>query len=224
MLNTFKGWFGEKATQLGTWLKLDSSKYKGFQNIIISTKNGTTQIDHVILSPFGIFVIETKNYNGWIFGSVNQKSWTQVLHGTKHSFQNPLHQNYLHTKTMSEHLKIDSSKIYSVVFFCGDAELKTNMPANVMTSGLSNYIKKFNNILFSDNELNHLEQQLLILKDNQVSTKDHVSALKERYSSIITCPKCGKLLIKRTIKKGPQEGTEFLGCSGFPSCRYTKQT
>ena len=68
MLNIFKGWMGEKETQLGLWMKLDSNTYKRFHNIIIQTKNGTTQIDHIILSRYGIFVIETKNYNGWIFG------------------------------------------------------------------------------------------------------------------------------------------------------------
>lgn len=55
--------------------------------------NQTTQIDHILLSPYGIFVIETKNYKGWIFGSSHQK-----IYKSSHKFQNPLHQNYKHIK------------------------------------------------------------------------------------------------------------------------------
>ena len=113
MFKSLKGWLGEKQTQLGTFIKLDGKTYKRFHNLVVSTKNGTTQIDHVFLSRFGIFVVETKNYNGWIFGSESQKSWTQVLHKKKSTFQNPLHQNYRHTKALSEHLKIEHSKIHS---------------------------------------------------------------------------------------------------------------
>lgn len=66
MLTIFRGWLGEKAMQLGMWIKLDRSVYNRFHNLILSTPNGTTQIDHVLLSRFGIFVVETKNYTGWI--------------------------------------------------------------------------------------------------------------------------------------------------------------
>ena len=66
--NILKGWFGEKATQLGMWCWLDSSVYHRFHDVIVPSRNGTTQVDHVLVSTFGIFVIETKNYRGWIFG------------------------------------------------------------------------------------------------------------------------------------------------------------
>lgn len=223
MFSTFKGWLGEKATQFGMWLKLDARTYRRFHNLIVSTRNGTTQIDHVLLSRFGIFVIETKNYNGWIFGSESEKSWNQVLYGTKHVFQNPLHQNYGHTKALAEHLKVDHGKIHSVVFFIGDAELKTNLPDNVMTSGLSDYIKQFDRVVFSDVELARLEQQLSGLHAASLSRGEHVSDLKERYSSETTCPKCGSPLVRRIAKRGPQAGMEFLGCSGFPNCKYIRK-
>jgi restriction system protein len=73
MFSNIKGWFGEKETQLALWMKLDSEIYKRFHNLIVPTQNGTTQIDHVLLSQYGIFVIETKNYEGWIFGDEHQK-------------------------------------------------------------------------------------------------------------------------------------------------------
>ncbi len=222
MFNIFKGWLGEKSAQLGMWMKLDGNTYKRFHNLILKTNNGTTQIDHVLLSRYGIFVIETKNYNGWIFGGKDQKYWTQVLPGTKNKFQNPLHQNYRHTRVLAEHLNIEHSKIHPVVFFIGDAKLKTEMPPNVLTSGLSNYIKKFNYAIFSDTELAHLEENLTRLHDGQVSTKEHVRDLKERYASTTVCPKCGGSLVKRTAKSGEYAGREFFGCSNFPRCKYVK--
>ena len=74
-----KGWFGEKKTELKLSLALDNDIYIIFHDIIIPSRNGTTQIDHVIISRYGLFVVETKNLKGWIYGTANQPKWTQVL-------------------------------------------------------------------------------------------------------------------------------------------------
>jgi hypothetical protein len=76
-------------------------------NVTIPTPNGTTQIDHVIVSRYGVFVVETKNMDGWVFGDERNSHWTQSIFGKKYKFQNPLHQNYRHTKALSEFLGID---------------------------------------------------------------------------------------------------------------------
>src|SRR5512142_2488934 len=91
---TAKGWLGEKITSAGMWASLDSDIYQRLDNVIVPSSNGTTQIDHVIISKYGIFVIETKNMHGWIFGNTNDDRWTESIFGTKHQFQNPLRQNY----------------------------------------------------------------------------------------------------------------------------------
>lgn len=221
----FKGWVGEKETRLGLWLKLDGETYKRFHNIILETENGTAQIDHVILSRYGIFVIETKNYNGWIFGSKDQRSWTQVLFGKKSSFQNPLHQNYKHTRALAQFLNIDDNKTHSVVFFIGDnVELKGDFPPNVLSSGLSGYIKEFTEVLFSNTEFFSLERRLKQFQEsNTISSKQHIDNLQARYSSETTCPKCGGKLVRRIAKRGSSVGKEFLGCSNFPSCKFIKK-
>lgn len=120
-----KGWLGEKLTALGIWMHLDKETYRRFHNVIVPARNGTTQIDHVIVSPYGIFVVETKNYQGWIFGSANQAQWTQSIYGKKHRFQNPLRQNYRHIKCLSDYLDLPEDRFHSVVFFIGDCKLKT---------------------------------------------------------------------------------------------------
>ena len=103
-----KGFLGELAVTTAKKLFLDAETYFDINNITIPTSNGTTQIDHVIVSRYGIFVVETKNMDGWIFGSESQAEWTQSLPGgRKFKFQNPLRQNYRHTKALSEFLGVD---------------------------------------------------------------------------------------------------------------------
>lgn len=224
MLNLFKGWFGEKATQLGMWAKLDSKDYKQFHNVIFPTNNGTTQVDHILLSIYGIFVIETKNIDGWIFGNQQSKQWTQSLYGKKYKFQNPLHQNYRHTKAVAQFLNTDHDNVHSIVFFIGEnVQLKTELPSNVITNGLSRYVKSFQRTIFSESEVIAFMNHIANLSEGKISGREHVANLKSRYSSDTTCPKCGKALIRRMAKSGPNAGNEFLGCSGFPTCRFTKK-
>jgi hypothetical protein len=150
-------------------------------------------------------------------------SGLRVLYGKKHNFQNPLHQNYRHVKALSEHLNVEPAEIHSIVFFIGDAELKSDLPCNVMTTGLSAYIEQFDRVVFQDAELVRLEQKLAMLRSESAPTSEHVASLRERYSSSTTCPKCGAILVRRMAKKGKCAGREFLGCSNFPRCKYIKR-
>jgi hypothetical protein len=77
ILSLFRGWIGEKKTTFYLWLSLNGKVYRRFHDVIIPAKNGTTQIDHLLVSPYGLFIIETKNRKGWIFGSERQQKWTQ---------------------------------------------------------------------------------------------------------------------------------------------------
>ncbi len=112
----FKGWLGE-------WMinrsleKLDPSIYRTFHDLYVPRPDGegTTQIDHVVVSPFGIFVIETKNYGGWIFGTAKQRQWTQQIYRNKFRFQNPLHQNKLHVAALREFLNLPDTSFHPVV-------------------------------------------------------------------------------------------------------------
>jgi len=91
-MKLFKGWIGEQKTALNMWFSLSANTYRRFHNIILPSKNGTTQIDHPLISRHGLFIVETKNKKGWIFGSENQSKWTQTLYKKKYTFQNPLRQ------------------------------------------------------------------------------------------------------------------------------------
>jgi len=219
----FKGWLGEKSTQLGMWLYLDEQVYRRFHDVIVPSRNGTTQIDHVVVSVYGIFVVETKNHSGWIFGDEHAAQWTAVHYGKKFSFQNPLRQNYRHMQCLAEYLRLPPDLIYSVVFFIGECEFKTTFPPNVMTEGLATYIKQFSRPLLTPEQAGAVVSALASLKANPSLTKArHLQSLEERLSSTTICPICGGALVQRVARKGTNAGNPFWGCSNFPRCRYTR--
>ena len=217
-----KGWVGEVQGTLAKKIFLDAQVYVDVNNVTIPTSNGSTQIDHVIVSRYGIFVVETKNMDGWIFGDEKNSQWTQSIFGKKYKFQNPLHQNYRHTKALSEFLGIDHSNFLSVVMFWGECEFKTTLPSNVMTSGYTSYIKSHTAVLFTDHEAQEIATALKdgMLPKSWATRRQHVASLKERFSSSTTCPKCGNPLVLRTAKSGANAGSQFFGCTKFPACRY----
>jgi len=174
-----KGWIGEKVTAAGMWLGLDGNVYRRTDDVIIPVSDGTTQIDHVLVSKYGIFVIETKNMKGWIFGSSHDEKWTQSIYGKKSQFQNPLRQNYRHVKCLTEFLDIEEGKIKPVVFFIGDCEFKTPMPSNVLNSGLIPYIKGFKQECLTEEQVSEIEGKLITLKqDKSLNREAHIDSLR----------------------------------------------
>jgi len=211
-------------TNIAQKIFLDSNTYHVFNNIIIQLDSRSTQIDHIIVSKYGIFVVETKNKDGRIYGSPSDK-WTQVFFNKKFHFQNPLRQNYLHTKSLADFLGIDHNKIHSVIVFWGECQFKTTMPENVLKNNFTGYIKSKNHILFTDAEVDQICCELQRIKDNTpfLSGWHHANSLKKRYKSSTICPKCGGNLLERTSHTGKKAGQQFLGCENYPRCRYTKE-
>lgn len=179
----FKGKIGEAIVNTTNNLKLDKTLYTSLKDITIKLSDGsTTQIDHIIVSQFGIFVIETKNMKGWIYGSDKQKIWTQNIYGNKNTFQNPIHQNYKHIKAIEELLGF-SNNIHSIVVFVGECKFKTKIPNNVFINNTYiEYIKSFNNLIFSNDETNKQINKIEFnkLKKGFKTDIEHISQLKER--------------------------------------------
>lgn len=205
------------------WLTLDTDIYRRFHDVIIPSTNGTTQIDHILVSQFGVFIIETKNRTGWVFGSEDQPKWTQALYRKKYSFQNPVRQTFRQKKILSDYLKLKESVIHTVIYFVGNCKFKTKMPHNVIRSGLSSYIKQHTSHLLSSDEVERIINKLSEhISESTITTRDHIKSLRERHSSNTVCPKCGSNLVERTARKGPNAGSKFLGCENYPKCRFTK--
>ena len=212
-------------------LMLNGDVYKQINNVTIPTSNGTTQIDHIIVSRYGIFVIETKNMEGWIFGSESQPKWTQSIFGKKFQFQNPLYQNYRHIKALEEFLGLPIDKFHSVVSFIGETtDFKTDLPDNVINGGPFGHIKSFKTELLPEDKVNEVIKSIksgmrpknfLGLATSETKS-EHLASLQNRHCSTTKCPKCGGDLVLRTAKQGARAGQQFYGCSKFPDCRFIK--
>jgi len=180
----FKGMIGEAFINLGIRLFLDKREYHLLKNVTLPTPQGTTQIDHVIVSRFGLFVIETKNIKGWIFGNPAHKSWTQQLYRRRHTFQNPLRQNYLHLMTLKSLLGLADHQLHSIIYFIGDCTFKSPMPDNVMNRGLIRYIKGKTTPVLTPAEVTRVIDTIQQgrLAANWQTHKQHVAQLKTRHS------------------------------------------
>jgi len=234
-----KGVFGELKVNLAAKIFLDKNIYTLFKNVTLPTEDGSTQIDHIIVSRYGVFVIETKNMKGWIFGSEKQKTWTQKIYRHTSKFQNPLHQNYKHTQSLQAALNIEPTTIFSIVVFVGDSTFKTAMPDNVVyAGGYIRYIKNKNQPVFTEIDVQDICSKITTgrLKPSLKTHRDHVKHVKtiveeKQHQVKVTpisnnienaCPKCGEAMVLRTAKRGDNQGKQFWGCSGYPKCRVVK--
>jgi restriction system protein len=226
-----KGVFGELQVNLAAKLFLDQKVYVLFKNVTLPTEDGSTQIDHVIVSRHGVFVVETKNMKGWIFGSAQQKNWTQKIYRHTSTFQNPLHQNYKHTETLRSALELEPDKVLSVVVFVGDSTFKTAMPDNVVYGmGYIRFIKSKRQAVLSDNDVLAICAKIQSgrLKPSIRTHIDHVKHVKtlveeKQRQDDNSCPKCGMPMTLRTARQGVNQGKQFWGCTGYPRCKTVRQ-
>lgn len=186
-LPMIKGKFGELAVNVHVKLYLKEPKYILLNDLTLPDGQGsTTQIDHILLSPNGIFVIETKNYKGWIFGGERQKMWTQKIYKKSYRFQNPIHQNYKHMKVLESVLSdiVSPEFMHSIIVFMPDAEFKTAMPTNVYRgASWTNYVLTLKDDVISLTQLMRIQLRLEkeILEKSWKTNREHVAQLKQRH-------------------------------------------
>lgn len=221
-------------------LKL-SDDYHILNDVVFQTNKGTTQIDHIVVSRYGIFAIETKNYRGEIYGDDNRDNWTQIIvtdvayqrkwwktytYVTKNRFYNPVKQSIGHASRISALLKnYKHLPVVPIVVFVGDAvfkEVETNHKVIYLEQLLS-VIEEYKTIYLSDEDC---QEVIRVLEDNNmretIDDKTHidnlksVQKLKQKAIDFGVCPKCGGSLVMRNGKYG-----SFYGCSNYPKCKFT---
>jgi hypothetical protein len=196
-----------------------------FMNVIVADERGSTEIDVIVVGNAGVFVIEIKDFNAWVFGNEHDEKWTAVYPDqSKHPFPNPLRQNFRHLKALETRLAIPPESFQSIVAFTGRCELKTPMPRNVITGDYRSLIESAGGITLTDSEVIRICHALDALKASSTpaALETHVAELKARYSSTTNCPKCGAALVERRSRKATATEAPFLGCKAFPRCRYTR--
>ncbi len=205
------GFFGE------LWVKIELNKlnkdYKVLNNVIIRTDDNIThQIDHVIVSKYGIFVIETKQINGYIKGNDYDKNWTIKVGRNTYYINNPIHQNYGHIKSLSKVLNISIDKFISLVCISSNAKVRVNSNNVVILYNLIKRIKSYKEEIL----LNYEEVYSTLVSrniSNYSNSKMHVKNIKENNK----CPLCNGQLVNKHGRYG-----NFIGCSNYPKCKFTK--
>lgn len=223
----FKGVAGEALVKFAARLRLSSNTYHPIHNVTLPTEDGTTQIDHVFVSRFGVFVVETKHLKGWIFGTETGAQWTQSIFGNSFKFQNPLRQNYKHVRTLEAALAIPADTIKSVVVFSGGSTFKSPMPANVTRGmGYITYIKTFRQPILSDTQVKDIVARIQSgrMSPSLETNRRHIQNLSARRSQDFdrSCPRCGNRMVLRTAKQGRNVGKQFWGCSSYPRCKVVQ--
>lgn len=163
-----KGRLGERATAKVLHQFFKDQKAVVFNDITLKSINDSTQIDHVVVSTKGIFVVETKNHKGWIFGNAKNRYWTQVIFNSKTQFQNPIRQNYKHIKFLEEQMKVSPDLFYTVVVFMDHCEFKTRMPDYVVKlQNLVFFLTSFTTDRITEADLDLYVNQLKIISNNK---------------------------------------------------------
>ena len=245
------GKHGEKLTERELKLvKLLGRRGKTLRNVYLPKDNGeTSEVDLIYITQKGIFVFESKNYSGWIFGDEKNKNWTAMLpNKQKNQFYNPILQNKTHLKWLRNYVG-DEIPLFSIIVFSERCELKKvtvesddiRIIKRDLTYATVRDIWDKNPDVVSDDTINELYIKLKELTNVDKAIKTaHIENIDKKYKTMIDqtkdgtdaddsvfdqdliCPKCGSKLVLRTAKKGENAGNQFYGCSSFPKCRYIR--
>ncbi len=178
---------GEELVSRALIANFGAPNYHLMNHVTLRMADGTTQVDHILVSRYGVFVIETKDYSGWIFGGATDQRWTQVHFRQKFPFQNPILQNYRHVRAVQALLEfLPPNAVRSVVVFAGSAEFKTDIPPGVvLVDELASFIRSHTTELLSLNRVQFCvgrieTERLAISKETDV---EHVESVQRRLRS-----------------------------------------
>jgi restriction system protein len=155
-------------------------------NVTFQNGSGSTQIDHILVAETGIFVIETKHYQGWIFGNSTARTWTQVIYRHKSRFQNPLRQNYGHLKTLQTLFSLPEDVYAGIVVFTGSAEFKTARVSGVLKlAELFPYLSQDRPALLDERKMAYVVGRIEMkrLRRSVETDEYHLSSVQQRIKS-----------------------------------------
>jgi hypothetical protein len=182
--NKAKGKEGEQEV-INELNKLDKDKYTVFNDITIQTRGGyTSQNDHIVVSEHGIFVIETKNYGGKIYGNDGMQKWQAYYANKKYDFYSPVKQSEGHIKALKNLLGVTDGSFIPLVVFTerGDIEnTSSSLTTLTKTSGLLKTINDHKSKVFSDSEVSVISSTI---KNNALTgkgvDKSHIKYVKSK--------------------------------------------
>ena len=178
----YKGRIGETIVQ--TALRgLDSKMYVARHNLIIPHPHGrgTTEIDSAVFSYFGIFVIETKNWNCKIYGREGDKKWT-LCYKPKEYPINPLLQNKMHEEAVRKIVGGPPESFHSVVVVLDNGKFPKGMPRNVIRPAqLGGWMRSKREAHFNGGELDEIMARVDAASDKSPDARQrHAESVQAR--------------------------------------------
>ena len=226
-----KGHYGEYLTEYALNHKNIPGRLVTYTNVLVprTGATSTSEIDVLMLHEKGIYLFESKNYSGWIFGSEAQREWTVSLQGGhKERFYNPIKQNAAHVKALAKWLDMPTDIFHSYIVFSERCELKkvpedTEAFRILRRHHLVRDLKKDlagKEVIFDEEAFNGIKQKLdaLASASTREAMEEHIEEAKKVAAGEV-CPACGAELVLRHRKS---DGGAFYGCSTYPKCRYTR--
>lgn len=225
MIRVWRGTAQGEAAVADKLRRLPSDRYLVLNDLMIKTAHGMSQIDHVVVSVYGLFVIETKDYYGVVEGSERATQWVQYANGKKYLFQNPLHQNFGHVRALQELTGCRQRDFFPIVVFTGKAKLHVQSfrPVIKLRRLKRTIRQESREIIFTRQEMREWYE---FLRSRNISgrraNRKHIRQIRKKQKKCarkirrLRCPQCGARLHRYEGKYG-----EFLGCSRYPDCRFT---
>ncbi|MCD8373013.1 MAG: NERD domain-containing protein [Clostridia bacterium] len=199
----------------------NQGKFYLINDIILRDKHGMThQIDHIAINANGVFVIETKNYSGRIYGRENQAEWTQILAygNTKNKLKNPVKQNKSHLYCLRNVLP--QAVFRPLVVFVQNNTENIQADTVIPLKNLPYELTRNVGFFLTERQMQNYYERILAAKSD-VNTDQHVDNIYRQQYALEKgiCPRCGGKLVVRVRKDG---GGNFYGCSNYPECKFTK--
>lgn len=173
--------------EISTVLRSLPDVYHVMDDVMLRTKKGSTQLDHIIVSPFGLFIVETKNHKGMIFGDCCGQVWTQVLNGAGHfKFYSPVLQNAGHMNNLSTQIKVPLNCMQGVIVFTNsEANLSNvNCPFCFNVNQLYQYIASFTQPVFNSKQVAEIIRRIDKVDINNYTNRqkhiEYVNSIKDK--------------------------------------------
>jgi len=221
----FKGLVGELLLFVSARLQLDDTVYRSIPNVLLPVAGGDIRIDEIIVSRYGIFLIESNTMQGRIYGGRQQDAWRHKLGLAVERFESPRRQGFRHVKEVAEVLGQPENIFFPVAVFVGDSVFRSEMPKNVVHgNGFIPYIRSKTEALLSAGEVQRVVR-LIELSRRQPTRRDwlafgkHLIGVGEEQATDKHCPRCGGAMVLHASQKFDEKGQQFWGCASFPECR-----
>ena len=216
-----KGQFGEYLLEYAVSSRSISGNCFVFRNLYIphGTENRYSEIDLLLVHERGIFVFESKNYSGWIFGGKTDLYWTQrFASGETHRFY--------HIKSLSTFLHLPLEHFYSCIIFSDHCSLRSIPPYSSQYTILYQHeVVRWLQSCLQQQPILYSDEQLAALINTLQDAQNFAPYIQDEHRYQVweqthgtTCPFCGSPLVLRNGKYG-----RFWGCSSYPKCKFTKK-